>query len=86
MPTIYLPKKVYERLLKFMNERVSPEFGSPKRFDKPSEAISFLLRIGENFGFEALKEAVKQPFYSGECEEERFDRELAEAKEEAKRQ
>jgi len=85
MPSVYLPKSVHERLKRFITKsRVSSEFGSPKRFNKPSEAISFFLSIGEKYSIETLEEIVSQPFISGEITERTYDKEISEAKEGAK--
>jgi len=81
-PSIYLPKSVHERLKRFIDKsRISPNFGSPKRFKSPSEAISFFLKIGEKYSIETLEEVAKQVFYTGEITEETYDKEITEAKE-----
>jgi len=86
MTSIYLPKSVHERLKRFIaKSRISPQFGSPKRFKSPYEAVSFLLKIGEKYGIETLEEIVKQVFYCGELTEETFDRDVKTLKEEAKK-
>lgn len=62
MPSIYVSKKVKEKLDKFIrSSRISPEFGSPNKFKSPNEAIEFLLKIGLKFPLSSLEKIAKQP-------------------------
>jgi len=63
MPSIYVSKKVKEKLDKFIrSSRISPVFGSPNRFKSPNEAVAFLLEIGLKFPLSSLEKIVSQPF------------------------
>lgn len=63
MPSVYLSKKVKEKLDKFIrSSRVSPAFGSPNQFKSPNEAIAFLLQIGLKFPLSSLEKIARQPF------------------------
>ena len=74
MPQIYVSKKVRLDLKKFINRsRISPMFGSPKKFNSPSKAIEFLLKIGLKHPLITLENLAKLPHIQGEMPPEDFD-------------
>ena len=72
-PSIYVSKEVLEDLKKFIeSSRLSPVFGSPKRFKSPNQAIEFLLKIGIKYPLDAL-DILAKPLAEGVMTEEEYD-------------
>jgi len=68
MPSIYVSRETKEKLYKVLNRdenRLSPLFGSPKRFKTPNDLIAYLLRLLDKYPFRSLDTWLNVPFVEG---------------------